>query len=200
MSSETKVFDLDDPRHDEKLKQWSKLHWTNTIKKSLDNSNAVTYHDCCFCFSKRGYSRKWSHPQQEALCIAKMPSFKAITTEEEFSFWLRDKMIERTKKGMILIFPSINIPHLGISHPIESFSSSPQTDFLKKRCLELSEEKQEALSQLERLKADNTRLYASTKSWFDKYQEAIKSKEESLLQTPVKKKGSSSKEDIFFMD
>ena len=110
-------------------------------------------------------------------------------------------MQEHAKIGKTLVFPSINIPHLQVPHEREStFSSSPQTEFLRKRCLELSEEKIQAISQIERLKADNARLHASTKSWFNKYQEMMRSREESLQVTPVKNRNSSSKEDLLFFD
>ena len=82
-------------------------------------------------------------------------------------------MQEHAKAGKTLVFPSINAPHLQVPHARENhFSSSPQTEFLRKRCLELSEEKMQTINQIERLKADNARLHASSKSWFEKYQES----------------------------
>ena len=109
-------------------------------------------------------------------------------------------MQEHAKAGRILVFPSINIPHLEVPHQRESQLPSPQTEFLRKRCLELSEEKLQVISQIDRLKADNARLHASSKSWFDKYQEAIRSREDSLQVTPVKKRKSSTKDDLLFLD
>ena len=58
----------------------------------------------------------------------------------------------------------------------------------------------EVMSQVNKLKADNERLHASSKSWFDKYQEAIKSKEDSMMNTPVKKKMNLSNEELLFLD
>ena len=109
-------------------------------------------------------------------------------------------MQEHAKAGRILVFPSINIPHLEVPHQRESQLPSPQTEFLRKRCLELSEEKLQVISQIDRLKADNARLHASSKSWFEKYQEAIRSREDSLQVTPVKKRKSSTKDDLLFLD
>ena len=58
----------------------------------------------------------------------------------------------------------------------------------------------EVLSQVDKLKADNSRLHASSKSWFDKYQEAIRSREESIESTPVKKKINMANDELLFLD
>ena len=109
-------------------------------------------------------------------------------------------MQEHAKAGRILVFPSINIPHLEVPHHRQSHLPSPQTEFLRKRCLELSEEKLQVIYQIDRLKADNERLHASSKSWFEKYQEAIRLRGESLQVAPVKKRNSSTKDDLLFLD
>jgi hypothetical protein len=200
-TSETRVFDLDNPSHDLRLKQWCRIHWPATIKKSLDNYNPVTYHDCCFCFSRRGFTRKWDHPEEESHPITKISTLKEVNSEEEFHSWLRNKMQERQKAGKTLVFPSVNSPHLQAPHQREDCLSSPKaTDFLRKRCFELSHEKMEVLSQVDKLKADNARLHASSKSWFDKYQEAIKSREESVECTPVKRRINMTNEELLFLD
>jgi hypothetical protein len=200
-SSETRVFDLDNPSHDLKLKQWCKVHWPATIKKNLDNYNPVTYHDCCFCFSRRGFTKRWDHPEIESTPITKIPTLKEVNSEEEFHNWLRNKMQERQKAGKTLVFPSVNSTHLEPPSEREDLFSSPKaTEFLRKRCLELSHEKMEVMSQVDKLKAENSRLHASSKSWFDKYQEAIRSKEDSMVNTPVKKKMNLSNEELLFLD
>ena len=56
------------------------------------------------------------------------------------------------------------------------------------------------MSQVDKLKADNAKLHASSKSWFEKYQEAIRSREESMVNTPVKKKMNMSNEELLFLD
>ena len=74
-----KVFDLDDPEDDTRLKQWCRVHWSATIKKSMDSYNSVTYHDCCFSFSRRGYTRRWDHPELESTPISKIPTLKSVS-------------------------------------------------------------------------------------------------------------------------
>ena len=57
------------------------------------------------------------------------------------------------------------------------------------------------LSQIDQLKADNAKLLSSSKSWFEKYQEAIQSREESRHTTPVKKRIKREEEDeLVFLD
>ena len=200
LNIDIKVFDLDNPSHDHKLKQWCRVHWPATIKKSLDNYNPVVYHDCCFSFSRRGYSRKWDHPELESTSITKIPTLKGLTSEEEFHSWIRNKMQERQKAGKTLVFPSVNSPHLEAPNQREDSFSSPKINFIRKRCLELSHEKMEVLSEIDKLKEDNARLHASSKSWFEKYQEAIRSREESMNVTPVKRRVNMNNEKLLFLD
>ena len=58
------------------------------------------------------------------------------------------------------------------------------------------------LSQIDNLKADNARLHASSRNWFEKYQGAILSKEESMKNTPVKRKRiiNDKEEELLFLD
>jgi hypothetical protein len=200
-SNEIRVFDLDNLAHDERLKQWCKIHWSATIKKSLDNYNPAIYHDCCFCFSRRGCSKRWDHPVEDSQSISKIPTLKQVTSEEELHSWLRNKMQDRQKTGETLVFPTINSPHLQAPRAREDFLSPPKaTEFLRKRCIELSQEKSEVLSLVDKLKADNARLHSSSKSWFDKYQEAIRSREESLASTPVKRRVNMANDELLFLD
>jgi len=192
---------MDNPSHDLKLKHWCRVHWPATIKKSLDNNNPVTYHDCCFCFSRRGFTRRCEHPELESNPITKIPTLKGVTSEEGFHSWLRYKMHEREKGGKTLVFPSVNSPHLEVPGHREDCLSSPKTtEFLRKRCLELSQEKMEVLSLVDKLKEDNARLHASSKSWFERYQDAIRSREESLDTTPVKRKINMNSDELLFLD
>ena len=109
-------------------------------------------------------------------------------------------MQERQKTGKTLIFPSVNSPHLEAPEQREDCFSSPKTNFLRKRCLELSHEKMEVMSDIDKLKEDNARLHASSKSWFEKYQDAIRSREESMNITPVKRKINMSNDELLFLD
>ena len=111
-------------------------------------------------------------------------------------------MQERQKSGKTLVFPSVNRPHLLTPDQKDLDYSPSQTEFLRKRLVELNHEKQEILSLIDKLKSDNPRLHASSRSWFEKYQEAILSKEESMENTPVKKKRiiNCNEEELLFLD
>lgn len=197
-----RVFDLDDPSHDAKLRLWCRVHWSATIKKSMDSYNSLTFHDCCFSFSRRGYTKRWDHPILESFPISKIPTLKLVSSEEELHSWLRNRMQERAKAGKTMVFPSVNTRHLLPPDQRDTDLSPCQTEFLRKRLVELSQEKQEVLSQIDKLKNDNARLHASSKSWFDKYQEAIQSREQSIENTPVKKKNiiHVKEEDLLFLE
>lgn len=186
--------------HDQKLRKWCGVHFSATIKKGLDNYNPAIYHDCCFSFSRRGFSKRWDHPALESRSISKIPSLKVVTTEEQFYSWLREQMQERQKTGKTLVFPTINSPHFSVPDSLDDRLRTPDSSFLRKRCLELSHEKAEVQSEIDRLKEENKRLLSSSKNWFEKYQEAIRSREDSMESTPVKKRMSSTTEDRLFLD
>ena len=77
---------------------------------------------------------------------------------------------------------------------------TPDTEFLRKRCLELSQEKFDNKRVIEKLKEDVARLHASAKNWFEKYQELVRIQEEQMLGTPIKRMYSVTKDDLLFMD
>jgi len=110
-ASEQKGFDMDSLEDDMKLKQWCKVHWQASFRKSLDSYNPLTYHDCCFSFSRRGYSRKYDHPEAYSFSVLKVASLRKLTSEEELHSWIRNKMQEHIKEGRTPVFPTINSPH-----------------------------------------------------------------------------------------
>mgnify|MGYP000382023965 CR=1 FL=1 len=186
---------------DMKLKQWCKVHWQASFRKSLDSYNPLTYHDCCFSFSRRGYSRKYDHPEAYSTSILKMPSLKQLTSEDELHSWIRNKMQEHIKEGRTPVFPTVNTPHiettLAREDGLQCSPKTPDSQFLRKRCFELSQEKVDIQKRVDQLTEDNLRLQASSKSWFEKYQALLREKEHSVLQTPTKRtKQSVSKDDL----
>lgn len=184
-----------------KLKQWCRIHWSASFKKSLDSYNPLTYHDCCFSFSRRGYSRKYDHPEIYSTSILKVPSLKILKNEVELHQWVRNKMLEHSREGRVPTFPTINTPHLestsGREDPMHCSPKTNDTDFMRKRCFELSQERVDLQKKVDQLVQENTRLLASSKSWFEKYQTLLRDKECSLLHTPSKRlKQSVNKEDV----
>ncbi len=95
-------------------------------------------------------------------------------------------MQDRQRDGKTLVFPTVNTPHVSLPGSNKKDLSAVDLSFLQKRCLELSRDKEELITKVERLSEDNMRLVASTRNWFEKYQEAILKREESPRFTPVK--------------
>jgi len=133
--------------------------------------------------------------------VLKVASLRKLTSEEELHSWIRNKMQEHIKEGRTPVFPSINSPHqesaLVREDGLPCSPRTPDTEFLRKRCLELSQEKQDVQKKIDQLLEDNARLQASSKSWFDKYQTLLREKEYSMPATPTKRvKQSLSKDDL----
>lgn len=186
----TQCFDLDSTEDTVELKIWSKNNWDRVVKKSIENLNPLVYHDCCFCFSRRGFSKNAGHPALESCSILKIPSLKDCKSADDLYKWLRQKIVEHSKQGRKTIFPAINRPHI-LALDQEEDTESEKVEVLAKRCKELSEEKEKVLETISKLTEDNQRLQRSSKTWYLKYQQALSREEEmeeTRLDTPVKKK------------
>ena len=170
------MFDLSSDRDSLELVAWARLHWGSTIKKSIENQNPAVYHDCCFSFSRRGFSRKAGHPRLQSYSIHKLPSLKEVRTAEEFTMWLRSRMKEHQDLGRQPVFPSINCYHIDT---VEMDEEDLETEYLAKRCSELLKEKDEAMKRVQALLQDNQRLHASTKTWMLRYHESLSAKDPS---------------------
>lgn len=169
-----RYLDLSSKEQAEELRQWCKFHWENTIKKSLDSFNPCTYHDCCFCFCRRAFSKKAGHPVLESASILKIPGLKTLTSADELFNWLWKRAELHARLGRNPIFPTINKHHHCLPDSEETDDEDKDEELLAKRCDELVREKETVLEELEKLQADNSKLQASSKCWFSKYQDAIR--------------------------
>ena len=169
-STEVEWFCLDDPRHSDLLREWSRLTWPN-IRKSMDSYNPVIYHECCFCFSRRAFAKKAGHCDMQSVSVFKMPSLKSIQGPDEFSKWLLDRIKMHHRMGRRPVFPAINRYHANLED--ESEDGDKQIEHLGKRCEQLEREVEELFSQNKQLRTDNTRLLESTQSWCQRYQETL---------------------------
>src|SRR3990167_5572424 len=95
-----------------RLKEWCTYHWYGTIKKSIDSMNPVVYHDCCFSFSRRHFSKRANHKPLESASVLRIPSFKNLHTDDDFYKWIIDKIKVHEKIGRRAVFPSINKHHI----------------------------------------------------------------------------------------
>ena len=94
----------------QELKTWCRLHWLHTICKSVQNSNAPVYDDCCISFSRKGFVNRISHPLIQSASVLKIPSLRKVNSPEELYDWPRERMMVHLKLEKKLYFPSINMP------------------------------------------------------------------------------------------
>ena len=152
---EVENFSIDDPRHAEQLREWCRLCWS-TIKKSMESYNPAIYHECCFCFSRRGFAKKAGHCEMQSVSVLKMPSLKALQGPEELYKWLLDRIKLQHRLGRKPIFPAINRYHTELED--DSEDTEKQIEHLGKRCDQLETENR-------RLRSENARLLESSQSW-----------------------------------
>ena len=169
-----KYFDVNSADHAQELKSWCRFHWTNTLSKGMKNYNAPTYHDCCFCFSKRGFAKKAGHPQLQSASMLKIPTLKSVNNPERLYEWIRNRMEIHSRIGRKPLFPSINALHW--IQPDQEYTEAEieeEIEYLTKRLDELSVKQKEAQEEIKQLTEDNKKLLASSKSWCIKYQELL---------------------------
>ena len=151
---------------------WCKNHYSD-FKKSIDNYNAMTYHDCCNCFSKRGFAKNSSHPPLQSAYILKIPTLRTVTSPEELCSWLKNRMKVHRNEGRKALFPGMNRHHSAISEDKLVVGREEQLELLKNKYENLLREKVLFEKKIEKLKDDNSRLQASSKSWMKLYHTAI---------------------------
>jgi hypothetical protein len=168
-----------------KLKEWCTYHWYGTIKKSMESMNPAVYHDCCFSFSRRHFSKRSNHKPLESASVLRIPSFKALQTHDDFYEWVMGKIKMHERLGRKPIFPSINRHHT--EDQCEE-TEEEEMAILAKRCQLLGDELCTAHGAIEKLTKDNKRLLESSLSWYSKYYESIERGDQTdfLYQTPQK--------------
>jgi hypothetical protein len=172
---EAQWFDYTDPQHCQQVKDWCKMHWEATIKKSMVTFNPMVYHECCFCFSKRGFSKNSNHRPLESSSILRIPTIKNITGHEGLFKWIISKAKSRSQNGLKTLFPAINRYH--IDQEEEDDTESHQVVYLAKRTEDLAKELHNTKKLVESLSSENKRLLDSSKNWYARYQEATSQEE-----------------------
>lgn len=156
------------------MKTWCNRHYLETVRKSIENYNALQYHYCCNSFSRRSYAKRAGHPSIHTANILKIPSLKAVSSADELYHWLRMRMREHQSEGRPAFFPGINRPHQVI--PVDNNHNDGEcfkADFFKTRCESLLKENEDFVQKLEKLKEDNMKLQSSSKYWMRLYQDAV---------------------------
>ena len=177
-SNEEKYFDLNSADHAQELKNWCRFHWSNTLTKGMKNYNAPTYHDCCLCFSKRGFAKKAGHPELQSASVLKIPTLRSVENPEDLYEWIRNRMEIHNRIGKKPLFPSINTYHSSQNEQEKTeVEEGVEKEYLVKRFEELAIKQKESQEKINQLIEDNKRLLASSKNWCIKYQELLSTKD-----------------------
>ena len=173
---DTEYFDFRNPEHCARVKEWCTNHWEPTIKKSMLSYNPLVFHDCCFCFSKRGFSKKANHRPLESSSILRIPTIKAITGPEGLFKWLLARCKSHAQAGRKTLFPTINRLHQDTE---EEDEPEPQhLVYLTKRTEQLSKELETAQKLIEGLNSEKKKLLDSSRNWYMRYQEVAATEEQ----------------------
>jgi len=149
------------------------------VRKSIDSSNPVVYHDCCVCFSRRGFSKKAGHPKVESTSVLRISSLRNIGSDKNLFDWIMSRLTAHKRMGRKTFFPSINKYHTEECEDFET--NSEETLALAKRFSRLEEEYNQARKTLDNLKKDNQSLLSSSRNWYNRYLELLYKEEEDAL-------------------
>ena len=189
-------FDPKNPADKTGLLRWCETHWPTTFRKALQSSNALFYHDCCSCFSRRGFSKLAGHPPLQSCPVTKIPSFKEVGNSEELYVWLLAKLSDNHKRGQKVYFPAINRVHDSQDDDDMQIVEDEST-LLNKRFEQLCNLEEKLNQQAKTLKDDNEKLLKANNVWYLKYQDLLDRQENNLplmLATPMKKRPKSNLE------
>ena len=92
------ICNLTDQRDLALLKNWASFHWDSTIKPCVSAAKSVYFHDCCFCFSRRGFMHRSNHPTESTFSYFKMYDLKACNHSEDFASWIIEKLSQEQKE------------------------------------------------------------------------------------------------------
>lgn len=167
------LFDPSSLQHKAKLYDWCRTHWP-IFCRSLCHQNAVYYHECCNCFSRRHFSKVAGHRSLQTSSLATITSFKEVRTADDFFRWLLKMLTYNTKKGQQCMFPAINRYHQEVEvKPVKQEVEEEETTMLKKRVIDLNQQLLALKEDTLKTQKENQRLLDSTRLWYQKYQDLL---------------------------
>jgi len=173
-SSRDIFMDPEKETHQAWLRAWCRAHWLTTFKRSLVYGNKLTYHCCCNSFSRRSFSKAAGHPAIMSLSILQIPGLRNATSQEDLYQWLLDILVEATRQGQQVLFPSLNRHHIDRAEREEEASyGKEEYNFLRKRNSELERELEKTTKLVQELKKDKERLLLSSNCWHEKYENLL---------------------------
>ena len=184
-----KPFNVYSDEDDKDLNAWCRLHWQSTFCKGVQGNNAPTYHDCCVTFSKKNCIKRSTHSVIQSASVLMIPKLNIASNPEELYRWLKERLRVHNLHGRRTYFPSINVAHFNDDEDIHK-DRRDEMETLGKRYSTTLLELEKGREELSRLKEDNQRLLAASKSWCAKYQELLfKTQDETASytqSTPIK--------------
>jgi hypothetical protein len=181
-------MDPENETHQAWLRGWCRAHWLSTFKRSLVYGNKLVYHCCCNSFSRRSFSKAAGHPAIMSLNVLQIPGLRNAVNQDDLYHWLLDILVESTRHGQRVLFPSLNRTHIDRAEQEEETGCDKEEyGMLAKRSAELERELEKTAKMVQELKKDNERLLKSTNSWHQKYEQLLDTSQSiTMLITPKK--------------
>lgn len=190
------VFDPEDPRHRQKLLEWSRKHWASLFEKAFLHRNSLFWHFCCSSVSKRRFMESAGHPTLHTQAVFRMPSFKAITSPEQLYQFLLDLLQQAVARGFKPFLPAINRLHVDLE--------TSDTLVLQRQLADLRSQLEDKTSvfeririRAERLEEQNKKLISTARTWCQMYHSLLETRED---QTPHPLSSPTKHKEINFVD
>lgn len=181
-------FDPDNKIHRKGLLDWCHKVWEADFRRAMQAGNPPFYHDCCCTFSRRSYEKKAGHPKLQTSQVSKIPTFKDVSTADQFYKWLYKVLASNKKRGDRCLFPKLNTEHYNddILGELEALETIEE---LRNKLGQASDLIIQHENTIRGLKDEKEQLLHANKNWFLKYQEVLESAakiEDPDYQTPMK--------------
>ena len=163
-----KPFRVEDSRDLTILSDWAHLYWNSFIRKTLEGSGTLYYHECCFSFSRKGFQKRSGHPSEMTVSVHRLPELKRCGRVSDLIEWLSEKIKQQYANGKTPYFPSINSFHNEM--PENTFyENTHERESLGKRYRDLEKEVEIIIIKIEELKHENRKLLSSSQNWSKLY-------------------------------
>ena len=151
------------------LKKWCQIHWSMTFQKCIAKGNAIHYHECCICFSRRHFLKTAGHPELQSASVMRIPTFKDIESADGFYKWLLARLEALYCSGRPCYFPALNRYHFDEADTADFDQEQSELGYLRKRCDLLQEEHRSLKVTIDQLLSESKALLCSTKHWYSSY-------------------------------
>ena len=155
-------FNIDAQNHHERLKEWCEANWPTFFVRERDKRQRITFHECCFCFTRKTFTSGSGHPQTANVVFYPGLESQDLKTPTDLYDWLIRRIRFHQKAKLPLIFPRINITHHRRYVRLEWSPEDDETELLNKRVNELK-------TQVTGLTKQSSTLKLSCRHWYDSF-------------------------------